>query len=539
MAGTHGRRRGVSVSAVFGRTEPRLWTRPLRELTPETSLGFEVITFARDFLGIELRPWQRWLLIHALELRPDGTYRFRRVIVLVARQNGKTLLASVLAAWWLFIDSRRHPDRVPPVNFKIVGTAQNLDIAREPWSAVKMWCDPEPETEAAEQLIVSALQRETTKVSDTNGKEFIQARSLAHYEIRAASSVRGKPAARVLMDELREQQTWEAWNAVSHTTKSFWSGQLWGISNAGDARSVVLIKQREAALKLIAEWDRYVEAGLASAEEYAKGHDTSIGLFEWSAPDGCAVDDVDGILQANPSIGSPGCEITVASCLSDADSTPETEFRTEVLCQWVTADVESYIDLRDWRACEVSPVGVAVPAGERTVWGVDVSFDRRWVWVAAAVTLEDGRRLVQVRNRVGSMFEAVELLTGLADESGFREVALQSKGSPSMDLIGPLLDAGLTVHEIDGGHIGLATGRFRDRVRDGDVAHPPQPLVDLAIEGGLTRTIAENEAWDRRRSLVDIAGVVAETVALYALEALEAEEEPARSAYEDYDLMTF
>jgi hypothetical protein len=127
---------------VFGRTEPRLWTRPLRELTPETSLGFEVIDFAREILGVELYPWQCWLLIHALELLEDGQYRFKRIIVLVARQQGKTTLASVLATWWLYVDSARNPDRVPPMKFKVVGVAQNLDIAREPWAAVKAWCDP-------------------------------------------------------------------------------------------------------------------------------------------------------------------------------------------------------------------------------------------------------------------------------------------------------------------------------------------------------------------------------------------------------------
>lgn len=314
------------VAALVGRMEPRLWTKPLRELTPESSLGFEVIEFAREFLGITFRPWQEWLLVHALELKEDGTYRFRRVIVLVARQNGKTLLASVLAAWWLFIDSARHPDRVPPVDFKIVGTAQNLDIAREPWSSVKLWCDPEPDTDAARVAAVPVLQGATAKVSDTNGKEFIQAQSLAHYEIRAAKNARGKPAARVLMDELREQQSWVAWNAVSQTTKAFWSGQLWGISNAGSAASVVLKAQREAALELVAEWDRLVESGVMAAEEYANGiRDTSIGLFEWSAPDGCAVDDVDGILQANPSIGYGG--ITVADCISDSKSMPDADYR--------------------------------------------------------------------------------------------------------------------------------------------------------------------------------------------------------------------
>ena len=256
----------------MGKTEPRLWTQPLRELTPETTLGFELIDFAEQILRKPLRPWQKWLAIHALELNVDGTYRFRRVIVAIARQNGKSFFASVLAAWWLFVDSARHPDRVPPVDFKIVGTAQNLDIAREPWSSVKLWCDPEPDTDAARSAAVPALQGATAKVSDTNGKEFILGQSLAHYEIRAAKNARGKPAARVLMDELREQQTWVAWNAVSQTTKSFWSGQLWGISNAGDALSVVLAKQRDAALELIDEWDRYVTAGLLSAEEYANGN---------------------------------------------------------------------------------------------------------------------------------------------------------------------------------------------------------------------------------------------------------------------------
>ena len=65
-----------------GYAEPRIWTKPLRELTPETSLGFEVIDYAREVLHVELRPWQKWLLIHALELNEDGSYRFKKVIVL-------------------------------------------------------------------------------------------------------------------------------------------------------------------------------------------------------------------------------------------------------------------------------------------------------------------------------------------------------------------------------------------------------------------------------------------------------------------------
>ena len=70
-----------------GFTEPRIWTKPLRELTPETSRGFEAIAFAENILGIKLFPAQRWLLIHLLEIRPDGTLRFRKALVIQARQQ--------------------------------------------------------------------------------------------------------------------------------------------------------------------------------------------------------------------------------------------------------------------------------------------------------------------------------------------------------------------------------------------------------------------------------------------------------------------
>lgn len=82
-----------------GITTPRIYTPPLRPLTPATSDGYGVIEFAERFLHVNLYPWQKWLLIHGLETNPDGSYRFRRVVAEVARQNGKTTVMSVLCAW--------------------------------------------------------------------------------------------------------------------------------------------------------------------------------------------------------------------------------------------------------------------------------------------------------------------------------------------------------------------------------------------------------------------------------------------------------
>ncbi|WP_174774607.1 MULTISPECIES: terminase [unclassified Cryobacterium] len=504
----------------LGSTEPRLWTRPLRELTPKTSLGFEVIDFALLILGITLYPWQQWLLIHALELLPDGQYRFRRVIVLVARQQGKTTLASVLAAWWLYIDSARHPDRVPPLKFKVVGVAQNLDIAREPWAVVKLWCDPKPETREEADLAIGALQDATAKISDTNGKEAIVARSRAHYEIRAAKNARGKPAARVLMDEMREQKDWTAWNAVSQTTKSFWGGMLIGLSNAGDMTAVVLRKQRDAAIADMLEWATYVEAGISSIEDYANGHDSSLALFEWSAPEGCNKDDVDGILQANPSIGYGS--MTVQSALADIRGMTDAGYRTEVLCQWVTAKVEAFIDVKDWKTLHVPISKVRIPKGARTVWAVDTSIDRKMSWIAAAVITESGKPFVTVRLKRAGMVWVPEYMEKLAKDSGHKEVVVNARGTPSMEFVAPLKKAGLIVHELDGPLFAIATGRMKDKVRDSGLVVIEQPDVDLAVEGGVVVSYGENLAWSRGKSMpIDIGGLVAESEALYGLEILE------------------
>src|SRR5690606_39569590 len=108
---------------LVGSETPRIWTKPLRELTPDTSYGFSVIEFAEDVLDIELFPWQKWLVIHALEKREGGGLRFRNVVVLVARQNGRSMLSAVLSLWMMWVMSVK----------LVIGTAEDVDVAEEIW----------------------------------------------------------------------------------------------------------------------------------------------------------------------------------------------------------------------------------------------------------------------------------------------------------------------------------------------------------------------------------------------------------------------
>jgi phage terminase large subunit-like protein len=82
-------------------------------------------------LGLELMPWQKWFLLHALELHPtevdeygDLVFRFRKVILLVGRQNGKSTVMQALTLWRLFADRCS----------LVMGTAQDLEVAEALWA---------------------------------------------------------------------------------------------------------------------------------------------------------------------------------------------------------------------------------------------------------------------------------------------------------------------------------------------------------------------------------------------------------------------
>lgn len=493
-----------------GYTVPRVFTPPLRELTPQTTRGYELCAFAEQVLGVKLFPWQQWLAHHALELNTDGTYRYRRLLVMVGRQNGKTTFASVLAAWWLFLDSLREPGRTPD-EFMVLGVAQNLDIAELPYRAVRDWCDPNPPTLEEKARTLPMLVEHTLKVRRANGQQMIETSHGASYEVRDAAHSRGKSAARVLMDEVREQTRWTAWNAVSQSPKSFVNGQLWGITNAGRPDAVVLrhmLNEGQTQAKMA------LEHGSAYTEQ--RDADPTIGLFEWSAEPDCAPLDEQAILQANPSIGYSG--LTVATCKSDYRTMPEADYRTEVLCQFVDAKVLPYIDPKEYRECIAAEGSFSVRRGERTVWAVDVSEDRAYTSVAGAVMCDDGIPLVAlVRAPTLGMLWLPDELEAMAREAGQYEVMLQERGCPAMEFRQPLTDKGLQVRAVPGSWFGIATGQFRDAIRDRRVRFIEQKPVDLAIQSAVTRKYGETDAWSRRDSAADIAPVVACSLALYGL----------------------
>lgn len=514
MASSHSSGRSLaSPLDLKGSETPRIFTPPLRELTRETSAGFACIAFAEDIVGMTLLPWQKWLLIHALELLPDGTFRFRTVILLVARQNGKSTILQLLALFFMYV-------RGAPL---VIGTAQNLDIAEEVWQGAVDIAEDVPELAAEIKDVVRGA-----------GKKALVLKSRERYRVQSSNrrGGRGLSGDLVMLDELREHQSWDSWAAVTKTTLARPLAQVWAASNAGDAASIVLRHLRNMAHVSLGDPDHLGDPDDEVPEDVEL--DDSLGIFEWSAPPGCDLNDPRGTAQANPSLGHM---ISQRALNSARRTDPEWVYRTEVLCQWSDGSLEGPFPAGSWEA-GVDPAS-AIPDGGRFVFAVDVSWDRSTAHVAVAGFRADKLVHVEVAaSRAGTEWvagwlEARSALPGLAG------VVFQAKGAPVSSLADELATTGVPVIPWAGAELGPSTGAFYDQVRivlehpDKGLRHRPQPILDVAAATARSRPLGDAWVWDRKHSDTDISPLVAVTAAVWGLGAVP---EKRRSIYEDRGL---
>ncbi len=496
-----------SRSDLRGCTEPRLFTPPLRELTPATSSGFECIRFAETVLKMTLLPWQKWFLIHALELNDDGTFRFKRVLLLVSRQNGKTTLIKALILWRLFIDGAQ----------TVIGAAQSLGDAED------IWEDIVDQAEA-----IPALKKRMFKPKRVNGGKAMRLRPNKKFPGRRGGKYivetlerdagRGKTADLLFLDELREHKSWEAWNALSSTTLIPPRAQTVCASNAGDVHSVVLRDLRGRAKNAI---------------ETCHTDEVTLALFEWSAPDGCDLDDWDARARANPSLGYT---LTPAALQADRETKTDNGFRTENLCQEVEQIQTGIIDEADWLALLDRESRRA--DGSRVAVAVDVSWDRKRAHIGIAAERADGLvHLEIVASRVGTSWVTPWLVQRNEVEGGWFDgrVALQERGAPVSSLSDGMTEAGLTVVPIGGSELSKSSGSFFDAIKQRKVRQRGQAVLDESAR--MVRARPAGDAWffDRKNSPSDASPVIAEASAYWLLNQPVAVEQT--SAYEQSDFI--
>ena len=243
------------------------------------------------------------------------------------------------------------------------------------------------------------------------------------------------------------------------------SPQTIGFSNAGDGRSVVLDSLRTKALA-------------ASADRT-----TTLGIFEWSAPDDCDLDDLAGWQAANPALGH---RVTPEAIRAARLTDPEDVFRTEVLCQWITA-LDTALDAGAW----ASLADPDAPRGKDIVFSLDVAPDHSTATIAAAWRRPDAHVQVVVLDHR----EGVEWVTGRAREllaaHGGRLVVEQS-GTAAF-LLPDLRD--VTVDPVPRRYFADACGALDAAVTARTMRHGDDPPVRAAVD--VARWSAQAETGQR------------------------------------------
>ena len=534
----------------YGSAEPRVCTPPMRELTPETSLGFQVIDFAREVLGVILLPWQRAALIRMLELRPDNSLRFQTVVVLVARQNGKSTLAQILTIWLLCIYGW-------PL---ILGTAQDLDVAEALWEEVVEIVQGNDELAASIENIVKV-----------NGKKALVLDTGSKYKVKAANrrAGRGLSGNLVLLDEIREHQNWDAWGAITKTTMARAESLILALSNAGDITSRVLRYLRLLGHKAIGDPDGINAAEADSEhgptqfdldtmarfapdepdededefdgldlddleEEDLEQDEETLCLLEWSATPGRDRRDKQGWRQANPSLGySITWRKVAAACKTD----PEWIFRTEVLCQWNDGATSGPFEPGSWESTTIATTrdaeGREVIASDtdrivgNVVAGIGQSTTGSLVYIALAGWRADGDAQVEVvTGRYGD--DWVQEWLASPDRKGrIRAVTGQKAGAPESSILKRLkADNQFRMPVIDMDLVGAHHDAY-EWLRRKSVHHPPLAQLDLAAQTAERKTLSGG-AWvvDHVNSPTDVSALKAWIAALWGLLNYKHEEPP-------------
>jgi hypothetical protein len=382
------------------------------------------------------------------ELQPSGLPRFRRVLICIARQNGKTEILVVLSLYWLFIERARN----------ILGTSTKISTAQESWEKAVAYAEDTPEL--AKSIAPNGVRR-------ANGQNSLTTVDRCRYKIAASNRQGGRGSTnwKAILDELREHHDYSAYGAVEPTITTIPDGQLVMLSNAGDDRSVVLNEIRDQAIE---------------------GHDDSLALFEWSAETDDPLD-VANLLAANPSIGH-NIDIEVllkaARAAKAAGGDQLTAFITEHLCRRV-ALLNPAIDLDAWAECRED--GNLDGLRDRISLCLDVSIDELHATLYAAAV--DGERV------------RVDVVQAWEGQNAIREMSaalpsLVAKVAPKVFgwfPNGPSAAAAAALTEREGwppDGVELAPIRndvtavcmgFAEQVRSLVIAHSGDPLLDAHV----------------------------------------------------------
>jgi hypothetical protein len=477
----------VAPPVVLGSQRPRILHVP--DFVSTT--GEEAVELAA-LAGLDLDPWQQFVLHSALGERTDGTWAAFEVGVEVPRQNGKggILEARELAGLFLLGEQL------------LIHSAHEFKTAEEALERMVILIEECPD-----------FARRVRTVKRSHGQEGIYLKSgqRLRYATRTKGGGRGFSADYVALDEAMAIP--EAMHgALLPTLSARANPQLWYTGSPVDKESmdhgVVFARLRERALR---------------------GDDPSLAYFGWSPDIESPVDldeptaaDPDVWAQANPGLG---IRISLEHIAREYRSMDPRTFAVERLGvgDWPVTDGSDtrLISAEQWNAL----TDTASAAENAVCFAFDVTPDRSFSAIAVAGRRTDGRSHVEVvEHKRGTGWLPDRLFELLAEHPNVGVVC--DGAGPAGSLLPALAALGIESTVTGAKDYAQACGQIYDAVIDDTLRHLGSRELRSAVAGLATRPLGDARVWSRKSSAVDISPLVASTLALWGLTAGDLQTKP-------------
>jgi hypothetical protein len=455
-----------------------------------SSTGEEACELAA-MAGLEMDPWQRFVLANALGEQPGGLWAAKEVGVEVPRQNGKGGILEARSLAGLFLLGEK----------QIIHSAHEFATAEEALNRM-------------EQLIdgCADLSRRVRTIKHSHGQEgiYLTNGQRLRYKTRTKGGGRGFSADCVILDEAMVIPE-EMHGALMPTLSAMPNPQLWYTGSAVDQESmehgVVFARLRERAIR---------------------GEATRLAYFGWSPPfehpdevsESAAVDP-EVWAQANPALG---IRISPEHVAMEGESMDPRTFAVERLGvgDWPTTRAEgAIINVKHWLSLKDPNSEPQDPV----VFVYDVTPDRSGAAIGIAGHRDDGLRHVEVVDHRRGTGWVCDRLVELVEKWEPAAVLYDEK-SPAASLADRIEKADVKLTPVNASEHAQACGMFFDAVDQRTVRHLGTPELVAALRGVVKRPLSEAWAWSRKNSSIDISPLVAVTLALWGVETQASYREP-------------
>lgn len=429
-----------------------------------------------DALGTPLMPWQRYVADVALERHPDDPRRWRYpvVVVTVPRQSGKTTLLRAVAV--------ERAMSAPHVS--VFATAQTGKDAHERWKDMVQRVETSPLGPHV-SLFKAAASPTMTLPNGSRVRAFAP----------TPKSLHGYTPHLVMIDEAwafdaAQGEDLEA--AIRPAQITLPDRQLWIVSTKGTDESAFL--------------NRWIDVGRAATADPGAG----VAYFEWAAAEGADPYDPD-TWTFHPALGHT---INLDDLAAEAEGTSRGNWERSYLNR-ETTNVETIIDLEQWdrlHAADQTP-----PAPGTFALAYDVAHDMQGASVWAAWRDDvDELHVRRVASGPGPQW-LVSWLVEHVEALDYRSLAADD-GGPARQVTDELRRQGIEVETLGARDYGTACSSFMRLVRDGRVRHDGDADARAAIQHAVTKYLADQTAFDRRRSSGPINDLIAPAIAVRAVD---------------------